>query len=130
MVKHQRKLFYKIGEVCEICELEPHVLRFWETTFSKLRPVKNRAGHRIYRHSDLELVETIKRLLYEEGYTIAGANARLQEDPGPNHEASAEASGQGDLVRRLALRDILRELDEIDRLLRDDPLLLDDQAET
>jgi DNA-binding transcriptional MerR regulator len=71
MARNRRKLFYKIGEVCRICEIEPHVVRYWETVFSRLKPVKNRSGQRIYRRNDLELIETIKSLLYEQGYTIA-----------------------------------------------------------
>ncbi len=72
-----RKLFYKIGEVCEICGVEPHVLRYWESEFPTLSPGKNRAGQRIYRSKDLELIDAISRLLYEEGYTIAGARKKL-----------------------------------------------------
>jgi DNA-binding transcriptional MerR regulator len=75
-----RKLFYKIGEICRICGIEPHVLRYWETEFSALSPTKNKAGQRIYREKDLQLVETIKHLLYEEGYTISGANRKIQAD--------------------------------------------------
>lgn len=120
MAKHQRKLFYKIGEVCQICDLEPHVLRFWETEFSRLRPVKNRAGHRIYRQSDLELIEYIKILLYEQGYTIAGANARLQEEALGQREDLSLFHGSTDAVRRRALREIRLELDEIEKLLEDE----------
>ena len=72
-----RKLFYKIGEVCKICGVEPHVLRYWESEFLTLCPGKNRAGQRIYRSRDLELIDTISRLLYEEGYTISGARKKL-----------------------------------------------------
>lgn len=80
MAKVAGKLFYKIGEVCEICKVPPHVLRYWETEFSLLSPTKNNAGQRIYRQKDLELIETIKHLLYEEGYTIAGANKKLLDN--------------------------------------------------
>ena len=72
-----RKLFYKIGEVCEICGVKPHVLRYWESEFPALSPGKNRARQRIYRSRELELIDTISRLLYEEGYTIAGARKKL-----------------------------------------------------
>lgn len=71
------KLFFKIGEVCEITGVQPHVLRYWETEFPQLAPQKNRAGQRVYRRRDVELVFHIKRLLKEEGYTIAGAKKRL-----------------------------------------------------
>jgi len=72
-----KKLFYKIGEVCDICEIQPHVLRYWETEFSQLSPSKNSSGQRVYRYRDLQLVQRIKQLLYQEGYTIAGANRKL-----------------------------------------------------
>ncbi len=75
-----KKLFYKIGEVCKACGIEPHVLRYWESEFRVLSPTKNRAGQRIYREKDLQLIRNIKQLLYKEGYTIAGANKKLLED--------------------------------------------------
>ncbi|MBI4482651.1 MAG: MerR family transcriptional regulator [Acidobacteria bacterium] len=74
------KLFYKIGEVCQIAGVEPHVLRYWETEFAALTPSKNHSGQRVYRQKDVELVLRIKQLLYEEGYTVAGANRRLQQE--------------------------------------------------
>ncbi len=77
MPRKGRKLFHKIGEVCEICGVEPHVLRYWESEFLTLSPGKNRAGQRIYRRRDLELIDTISRLLYQEGFTIAGARKKL-----------------------------------------------------
>ncbi len=79
MPKYPKKLFYKIGEVCEICGVEAHVLRYWESEFSALAPTRNKSGQRIYRGKDLEIIDTIKRLLYQEGYTIAGAGRRLLE---------------------------------------------------
>jgi DNA-binding transcriptional MerR regulator len=79
MPRYPKKLFYKIGEVCEICGVEAHVLRYWESEFSALAPTRNKSGQRIYRAKDLEIIDTIKRLLYQEGYTIAGAGRRLLE---------------------------------------------------
>ncbi|MCS6804736.1 MAG: MerR family transcriptional regulator [Acidobacteriota bacterium] len=73
------KLFFKIGEVCELADVQPHVLRYWETEFPQLAPQKNRAGQRVYRRRDVELVLYIKRLLKEEGYTIAGAKKKLSQ---------------------------------------------------
>ena len=84
MVQTDRKLFYKIGDVCRMCELEPHVLRYWEAEFTLLSPTKNRAGQRVYREKDLQLIEQIKFLLYERGYTIAGANRKLLDDETAN----------------------------------------------
>ena len=71
------KLFFKIGEVCEIAELEPYVLRFWETEFPNLAPEKSGSGHRVYRKKDVEMVLKIKELLYTRGFTIAGARKQL-----------------------------------------------------
>jgi len=72
-----KKLYYKIGEVCEILGLEAHVLRYWESEFSNLSPPKNKAGQRTYRPKDIELLLHIRKLLYEEGFTIAGARKQL-----------------------------------------------------
>jgi len=71
------KLFYKIGEVSRIADVEPYVLRYWETEFPFLKPRKNKSGQRVYVKKDLELVLQIKRLLYEERYTIEGVRKRF-----------------------------------------------------
>jgi len=71
------KLFFKIGEVCELAGLEPYVLRFWETEFPNLAPQKSKTGHRVYRRRDVEMVLEIKNLLYDRGFTIAGARKHL-----------------------------------------------------
>ena len=76
------KLYYSITEVAELTNVKPHVLRYWETEFKVLRPKKNRAGNRIYRSSDIKLIEQIKKLLYDEGYTIAGAKKKILERKG------------------------------------------------
>jgi len=72
-----RKVYYAIGEVCDLTGLKPHVLRYWEGQFPVLAPNKNRAGNRVYRPKDIELVLLVKHLLYEEKYTIEGAKQRL-----------------------------------------------------
>ena len=74
-----RKVYYSIGEVCDLTGLKPHVLRYWESQFEILNPTKNRAGNRVYRAKDIELVLLVKHLLYEQKYTIEGANKRLGE---------------------------------------------------
>lgn len=76
------KLFFKIGEVCEITDTQPYVLRYWESEFPALAPAKNSSGQRIYRRKDIETVLRIKQLLYEEGFTIAGAKKRLEAEMG------------------------------------------------
>ncbi|HTA25355.1 MAG TPA: MerR family transcriptional regulator [Terriglobales bacterium] len=72
------KLYFRIGEVAELCHLPAYVLRFWETEFPHLKPVKSSTGQRMYRHKDVESVLRIKKLLYEEGFTIAGARQQLK----------------------------------------------------
>lgn len=87
------KLFFKIGEVCEITDTQPYVLRYWESEFPALAPAKNSSGQRIYRRKDIETVLRIKQLLYEEGFTIAGAKKRLEtEQSGRGATPSAMAS--------------------------------------
>lgn len=74
-----KKAYYSIGEVCDITGLKPHVLRYWESQFEVLNLTKNRAGNRVFRPKDIELVLLVKNLLYEEKYTIEGARQRLLE---------------------------------------------------
>ena len=74
------KLFYKAGEVCQITDTQPYVLRFWESEFPQLAGEKNRSGQRVYKRSDIDLVFRIKKLLYQEEYTIAGARKAIEDD--------------------------------------------------
>src|SRR5437764_14843974 len=74
------KLHVRIGEVARLCRLPAYVLRFWETEFPQLKPVKSSTGQRMYRHKDVESVLRIKKLLYEEGFTIAGARQHLRAE--------------------------------------------------
>ena len=74
-----KKVYYSIGEVCDLTGLKPHVLRYWETQFDVLNPTKNRAGNRVYRSKEIEVILLVKHLLYEKKYTIEGANNRLVE---------------------------------------------------
>src|SRR6201993_2709521 len=73
------KNLFRIGEVSRLTSTKPFVLRFWETEFPMLQPVKSPKGHRLYRRQDIETVFVIKRLLYEEGFTIAGARKHFEE---------------------------------------------------
>ncbi len=73
------RLFYKIGEISEIAKIEPHVLRYWESEFSFLKPRKNKTGQRVYTRKDMELVLQIRNLLYKEKYTIAGVRKKFGE---------------------------------------------------
>ncbi|MGB7844547.1 MAG: MerR family transcriptional regulator [Candidatus Acidiferrum sp.] len=107
--------YYRIGEVSRLTALKPFVLRYWETEFPMLQPVKSPNGHRLYRQEDVDVVLKIRRLLYDEGFTIAGARRHLQELANGGGEAS-EAGGPGaeaptsQLSRKmlLDLRDALR----------------------
>jgi len=114
------KDFYRIGEVSRLTNLKPFVLRYWETEFPMLEPVKGSNGHRLYRQEDVELVLRIKRLLYDEGFTIAGARRHLREQSGAGESEAGLSSngapensggGAAQLLSRkmlLDLRDALR----------------------
>lgn len=106
---------YRIGEVSNLTALKPFVLRYWETEFPMLEPVKSPSGHRLYRQEDVDLVLKIKRLLYDEGFTIAGARRYLHESGnGEPWEATASESAGGAPTTHLSrkmlldLRDSLR----------------------
>ncbi|CUS82365.1 MerR HTH family regulatory protein, partial [Candidatus Kryptonium thompsonii] len=73
-----KRLYYSIGEVSKLTGIEPYVLRYWEKEFEQLKPAKNKAGNRTYTNRDIKIILTIKRLLYEQGYTIAGAKRVLE----------------------------------------------------
>lgn len=83
----EEKPFYKIGEVCERTGTQPYVLRFWESEFPALAPRKNRSGQRVYRQRDIDLIQRIKTLLYDQEYTIAGARKVLEAE---NDQAGEE----------------------------------------
>ncbi len=120
-----RKLFYKLNEVCQLTDTQPYVLRFWESEFSHLAPTRSRTGQRLYRKKDIEMVREIKKLLYDEGYTIAGARAKLGmgEDPGTLEsilDLDAQdhlSSGHPDRAGTAELEEILRLMDGNDRRL-------------
>lgn len=77
------KLYFRIGEVAKLCKLPAYVLRFWESEFPQLKPVKSSTGQRMYRQRDVESVLRIRKLLYEEGFTIAGARQQLKAENKP-----------------------------------------------
>jgi DNA-binding transcriptional MerR regulator len=87
------KEFYRIGEVSRLTSLKPFVLRYWETEFPMLEPVKSPSGHRLYRQEDVEMVLRIKRLLYDEGFTIAGARRHLREQNGSGENDASPSAG-------------------------------------
>jgi len=111
--------YYQIGDVSRLANVKPFVLRYWEEEFPMLQPFKSPSGRRLYRREDVDLVLKIRRLLYDEGFTIAGARRFLQDAengsaaPDANGEApmpSAQNSSAAELNRKmlLDLRDSLR----------------------
>ncbi len=115
-----KKLYYSISEVSEMTHLKPYVLRYWESEFPQLRPAKNRAGKRIYRSSDIELVLLIKKLLYNDKFTIEGARKRIGKmneqksfEPPKNNDDNLENKRSTVLTEmRKALDEMLLILDE------------------
>jgi len=111
------KLYYPIREVAQITGVEPYVLRFWEKEFPAIRPPKGGTGHRRYRRKDIETILEIKRLLYDQGFTIAGARTQLQKAAGESTReqkvATTRKAGGGDSSGAAALSRIRRELNEI-----------------
>ncbi len=107
-----QRAYYSIGEVRKLTGIESHVLRYWETKFDVLRPVKNRAGNRVYRPREIELILLLKRLLYQEKYTVEGARRKLAQmlRKGGLKAARKEAVGPELLSH---LRNDLQELMEI-----------------
>jgi DNA-binding transcriptional MerR regulator len=83
------KLYFRIGEVATLCRLPAYVLRFWESEFPQLKPVKSSTGQRMYRKRDVESVLRIKQLLYEQGFTISGARQQLRAEAKPDKTQSA-----------------------------------------
>jgi DNA-binding transcriptional MerR regulator len=83
------KLYFRIGEVATLCHLPAYVLRFWESEFPQLKPVKSSTGQRMYRKRDVESVLRIKQLLYEQGFTISGARQQLRTEAKPDKTQAA-----------------------------------------
>jgi DNA-binding transcriptional MerR regulator len=100
------KRYFTIGEVSELCQVKPHVLRYWEQEFPQLKPVKRRGNRRYYQRQDVVMIRQIRSLLYEQGYTIGGARLQLTEIDRPEGKISKEA-----------LRALRLELEEIKALL-------------
>ena len=108
-----KKAYYSIGEVCDLTGLKPHVLRYWETQFDVLRPTKNRAGNRVFRPKDIELILLVKNLLYEQKYTIEGANQKLLD---MRREGELE-EGQQEILEPEFLASMKKELEALEEIL-------------
>ncbi|HEY1137591.1 MAG TPA: MerR family transcriptional regulator [Xanthomonadaceae bacterium] len=102
------KRYFTIGEVSELCDVKPHVLRYWETEFPSLKPVKRRGNRRYYQRHDVLMVRQIRSLLYEQGYTIGGARLRLDGDG-----AKQESAMSSQIIRQVRM-----ELEEVLLLLK------------
>jgi DNA-binding transcriptional MerR regulator len=99
------KSLFRIGEVSRLTSTKSFVLRYWETEFPTLQPVKSPSGHRLYRREDIETVFEIKRLLYEEGFTIAGARKHLAEQRGhPGHAGNGDPQARAQVAPAQAER--------------------------
>jgi len=111
------KRYFTIGEVSELCQVKPHVLRYWEQEFSQLNPVKRRGNRRYYQRHEVELIRTIRSLLYLEGFTISGARQKLESDDGivePVTETADKPKISKEIVGSL-----INELEELTVMLRD-----------
>lgn len=121
----EEKRLYKIGEVCRVADVQPYVLRYWETEFAALAPNKSGGGQRLYTQREIDIILRIKQLLYSEGFTIAGAKKKLEgELAAPVAEASISEPAPAQVPRsarddkaRAALLDVKRELTAILDLL-------------
>ena len=120
------KLYFRIGEVAQLCDVPAYVLRFWETEFPQLRPNKGGTGQRLYRRRDVEMALRIKTLLYDEGYTIPGARQvfkgeQKQKEPllalgieaAPNKVETLDKAGRSDGVDPTRLRKLRREMQDL-----------------
>jgi len=126
------KRYFTIGEVAELCDVKPHVLRYWETEFPTLKPVKRRGNRRYYQRADVLVIRQIRGLLYEEGYTIGGARLRIDSEKQvsaagartraggtPTAAAAATATAGGSASIDVALlREVREELESVLALLR------------
>lgn len=106
------KRYFTIGEVSELCQVKPHVLRYWEQEFPQLKPVKRRGNRRYYQRHDVELIREIRGLLYEQGFTIGGARQQLSGD------APKNAEGEKSEVSSAVIQDVRRELEDVLALLK------------
>lgn len=118
------KRYFTIGEVSELCDVKPHVLRYWEQEFPQLKPVKRRGNRRYYQRQDVMIIRTIRSLLYEQGYTIGGARLQLTETPRVaepdllDDVAPSGLTAQGDGIFHVVLQDMIKELEQVATLLR------------
>ena len=116
-----KKAYYSIGEVCDLTGLTAHVLRYWETQFEPLRPTKNRAGNRVFRAKEIELILLVKHLLYEKKFTIDGARQRLLD----MRKGGEVLAVRRDMMDREFLAGMKQELQQVKEVLAAPPSRLD-----
>ncbi len=116
-----KKAYYSIGEVCDLTGLKAHVLRYWETQFELLHPTKNRAGNRVFRPKEIELILLVKHLLYEQKFTIDGARQRLLD----MRKGGEILSVGRDAADREFLTGMKQELQQVKEVLAAPPSQLD-----
>lgn len=109
------KRYFTIGEVSELCLVKPHVLRYWEQEFPQLKPVKRRGNRRYYQRHDVEMIRSIRSLLYEQGFTIGGARQQLS---GAVHKGEKAEKAEEAAVDSDALRQLREELEAVVEILR------------
>ena len=112
-----KKAYYSIGEVCDLTGLKAHVLRYWETQFELLHPTKNRAGNRVFRPKEIELILLVKHLLYEQKFTIDGARQRLLD----MRKGGEILAVRRDMVDREFLASMKQELRQVKEVLAAPP---------
>ena len=106
------KRYFTIGEVSDLCLVKPHVLRYWEQEFPQLTPVKRRGNRRYYQRGDVQMIRTIRELLYEHGFTIGGARQKLDQDAKGGEPEAPKANNQETITQMIG------ELEEVLALLK------------
>ncbi|MGC9456930.1 MAG: MerR family transcriptional regulator [Halothiobacillaceae bacterium] len=118
-----QKRYFTIGEVSELCAVKTHVLRYWEQEFGQLKPVKRRGNRRYYQRHDIELIRRIRNLLYDQGFTIAGARQQLEQPqvtavPTPPAQPAPEQSAASKIATAPATANLRMELEQVLAILR------------
>ncbi len=109
------KRYFAIGEVSKLCDVKPHVLRYWEQEFPQLKPVKRRGNRRYYQRHEVKLIRHIRHLLYAEGFTISGARTRLEQLEAEKDAPVTTANGGQDTAKMLS--QLISELTEVQEIL-------------
>ena len=108
------KRYFTIGEVSDLCQVKPHVLRYWEQEFPDLTPVKRRGNRRYYQRHEVQLIRQIRALLYVDGFTISGARNKLETEVSGTTKTAAKPAA---VSEEMSIKELIRELDEVAKLL-------------